>query len=155
MVRGPTYLKDRKKIPAGLTAFTLAAMDVVTMPHPVEHVSRFLPCVRCAEGGMFVGDETGAPSYVLCGGPCGALPALCKVRWKLGGGRRMTGQPAQPFVKSRLCFDAGFFFVRVLLGGTGEIKNESLPGLPPSHWRLGMWSRCRIPWSMCCASCLG
>lgn len=52
VVRGPTYLKDRKKIPAGLTAFTLAAMDVVTMPHPVEHVSRFLPCVRCVEGGM-------------------------------------------------------------------------------------------------------
>mmetsp|Transcript_6312 Transcript_6312/g.13904 ORF Transcript_6312/g.13904 Transcript_6312/m.13904 type:complete len:915 (+) Transcript_6312:68-2812(+) len=46
VVRGPTYLKDRKKLPAGQTVFTFASMDVVTLPHPVEHVARFLPAVR-------------------------------------------------------------------------------------------------------------
>jgi len=46
VVRGPTYLKDRKKIPAGFTAFTFGAMDVVTMPHPVEHVARYLRSIR-------------------------------------------------------------------------------------------------------------
>ncbi len=46
VVRGPTYLKDRKKVPAGLTAFTFAAMDVITMPHVVEHVARYLPAIR-------------------------------------------------------------------------------------------------------------
>jgi len=45
-VRGPTYLKDRKKIPAGLAAFTFGAMDVVTMPRPVQHVARYLPSIR-------------------------------------------------------------------------------------------------------------
>ncbi|KAG1665198.1 hypothetical protein FOA52_002599 [Chlamydomonas sp. UWO 241] len=45
-VRGPTYLKDRKKIPAGLTAFTFGAMDVVTMPHVVNHIARYLPSIR-------------------------------------------------------------------------------------------------------------
>ncbi|KAG1680323.1 hypothetical protein FOA52_015413 [Chlamydomonas sp. UWO 241] len=45
-VRGPTYLKDRKKVPAGLTAFTFGAMDVVTMPHAVTHIARYLPSIR-------------------------------------------------------------------------------------------------------------
>lgn len=46
VVRGPTYLKDRKKIPAGHTQFVFAAMDVVELPYAVEHVARFLPSVR-------------------------------------------------------------------------------------------------------------
>lgn len=29
VVRGPTYLKDRKKIPAGLSQLALAAIDVI------------------------------------------------------------------------------------------------------------------------------
>lgn len=48
VVRGPTYLKDKKKIPAGLTAFTFGAMDVVNYPKNFDgqHVSRFLPSIR-------------------------------------------------------------------------------------------------------------
>ena len=48
VVRGPTYLKDKKKIPAGLTAFTFGAMDVVNYPKGFDgqHVSRFLPSIR-------------------------------------------------------------------------------------------------------------
>ncbi|MEW5301210.1 MAG: hypothetical protein WDW36_004084 [Sanguina aurantia] len=45
-VRGPTYLKDRKKIPAGEPQFILASMDMVELPGPVEHVARFIPAVR-------------------------------------------------------------------------------------------------------------
>ncbi|KAG2483121.1 hypothetical protein HYH03_018011 [Edaphochlamys debaryana] len=52
-IRGPTYLKDRKKIPAGFSRFVLASMDVVKSPmgqtQPTEHVARYLPSVR--EGG--------------------------------------------------------------------------------------------------------
>lgn len=29
VVRGPTYLKDKKKVPAGLSQFAFAAMDVI------------------------------------------------------------------------------------------------------------------------------
>ncbi|GAX78760.1 hypothetical protein CEUSTIGMA_g6197.t1 [Chlamydomonas eustigma] len=45
-VRGPTYLKDKKKVPAGLAAFTFGAMDIFSIPEPVPHVARFLPSVR-------------------------------------------------------------------------------------------------------------
>eukprot|EP00983_Pelagomonas_calceolata_P111976 1159839-Pelagomonas_calceolata.AAC.4 len=46
-VRGPTYLKDQKKMPAGLSQFVMAAMDVVEVPEPIQHVARFLPSVSC------------------------------------------------------------------------------------------------------------
>uniref|UniRef100_A0A6S8KGU1 Protein ENHANCED DISEASE RESISTANCE 2 C-terminal domain-containing protein n=1 Tax=Dunaliella tertiolecta TaxID=3047 RepID=A0A6S8KGU1_DUNTE len=45
-VRGPTYLKDQKKMPAGLSQFVMAAMDVVEVPEPIQHVARFLPSIR-------------------------------------------------------------------------------------------------------------
>ena len=45
-VRGANYLKDRVKIPAGLSAFTLSAFDMVSLPYAVEHVGRFLPSIR-------------------------------------------------------------------------------------------------------------
>lgn len=51
-VRGPTYLKDQKKMPAGLSQFVLAAMDVVEVPEPVMHVARFLPSVSCNSGSL-------------------------------------------------------------------------------------------------------
>ena len=46
VVRGPTYLKDKKKVPAGMAAFTFGAMDMVSVPGAVEHVARFLPSIR-------------------------------------------------------------------------------------------------------------
>lgn len=45
-VRGKKYLEDRRKIPAGMAAFHFAAIDVITTPHVVEHVARFLPSIR-------------------------------------------------------------------------------------------------------------
>ena len=49
-VRGANYLKDRIKIPAGLSAFTLSAFDMVSLPYAVEHVGRFLPSIRWVWG---------------------------------------------------------------------------------------------------------
>ena len=45
-VRGKKYLEDRRKIPAGMAAFHFAAIDIITTPHVVEHVARFLPSIR-------------------------------------------------------------------------------------------------------------
>lgn len=45
-VRGPTYLKDKKKIAAGDSVFTLAAVDLVALPHAVDHIARYLPSIR-------------------------------------------------------------------------------------------------------------
>ncbi|KAF5831010.1 hypothetical protein DUNSADRAFT_13744 [Dunaliella salina] len=45
-VRGPMYFKDQKTMPAGLSQFMLAAMDMVEAPEPVQHVARFLPLIR-------------------------------------------------------------------------------------------------------------
>lgn len=46
-VRGPNYLKDRKKIPAKEPAFTLAAVDLLEVEKPTLHIARFLPSLRC------------------------------------------------------------------------------------------------------------
>jgi hypothetical protein len=45
-VRGPHYLSDRGKVPAGQRAYCLLAVDLVTTPTAVQHVARFLPSVR-------------------------------------------------------------------------------------------------------------
>lgn len=45
-MRGPTYLKDKKKIAAGDSVFTLAAVDLVALPHAVDHIARYLPSIR-------------------------------------------------------------------------------------------------------------
>lgn len=39
-VRGPNYLRDRVKIPAGNSKFWVASMDMVSFEKPVEHVAR-------------------------------------------------------------------------------------------------------------------
>jgi hypothetical protein len=45
-VRGPRYLADRVKVKAGVPELTLIAVDLVTTPDAVQHVSRYLPSVR-------------------------------------------------------------------------------------------------------------
>ncbi|GBF92229.1 hypothetical protein Rsub_05311 [Raphidocelis subcapitata] len=45
-IRGPNYLKDRKKIPAGTPRFRLLACDLVSTPTVIGHVARFLPSIR-------------------------------------------------------------------------------------------------------------
>jgi len=45
-VRGPGYLRDRVKQPAGNSVFWVASMDMVTHDKPIEHIARFLPSIR-------------------------------------------------------------------------------------------------------------
>eukprot|EP00798_Chlamydomonas_sp_ICE-L_P012286 gene12286-15440_t len=46
-VRGPTYLKDKKKVAGGRSIFTFAALDILTTGQkPVEHIARYIPSIR-------------------------------------------------------------------------------------------------------------
>lgn len=47
-IRGPNYLTDRAKIPAGEPVFELVAVDLLKLDDPVRHVARYLPSVRCS-----------------------------------------------------------------------------------------------------------
>jgi hypothetical protein len=49
-VRGASYLADRLKVDAGLPQFVLASVDLVAVDGPTQHISRFLPSVRCGGG---------------------------------------------------------------------------------------------------------
>ena len=54
-MRGPNYLKDKKKIPAGEPIFTLAATDLLQVKKPTPHIAPFLPslkCVSCQPGNL-------------------------------------------------------------------------------------------------------
>lgn len=46
MVRGPDYLRDRVKVPAGPPIFDLAAVDLLEVDQPVFHVARYLPSLK-------------------------------------------------------------------------------------------------------------
>ncbi|MEW5300425.1 MAG: hypothetical protein WDW36_003356 [Sanguina aurantia] len=45
MVRGATYLKDKRKVAAGLVECPLASYDFVQLVAPIEDIARFLPSV--------------------------------------------------------------------------------------------------------------
>ncbi|EFJ41032.1 hypothetical protein VOLCADRAFT_99063 [Volvox carteri f. nagariensis] len=50
-VRGATYLKDRKKVPAGLPAFSLGAVEMIQLPPPGVPVGRYRLPRRGGKGG--------------------------------------------------------------------------------------------------------
>ncbi len=45
-VRGPTYLKHKKKVPAAEPEFVLAAADLLQVEKPTQHIARFLPSLK-------------------------------------------------------------------------------------------------------------
>ncbi len=51
-MRGASYLADRLKVDAGLPQFVLACVDLVAVDGPTQHISRFLPSVRCVRVGV-------------------------------------------------------------------------------------------------------
>lgn len=54
-VRGPSYLKDRKKIPATEPMFELHSVDLVKVKQPTTHIARFLNSVQhCPSAFAFV-----------------------------------------------------------------------------------------------------
>ena len=47
-VRGPNYLRDKKKIPASDPLFALAAVDLVECETGTFHIAQHLPSLKCA-----------------------------------------------------------------------------------------------------------
>ncbi len=47
-MRGPNYLRDKKKVLADDPLFALAAVDLLEMETPTFHIARYLPSLRCA-----------------------------------------------------------------------------------------------------------
>lgn len=46
-LRGASYLADRTKVDGGMPQFVLGSVDLVETAGPTQHISRFLPAVRC------------------------------------------------------------------------------------------------------------
>ncbi len=46
-MRGPNYLRDKKKVVADDPLFALAAVDLLEMEAPTFHIARFLPSLKC------------------------------------------------------------------------------------------------------------
>jgi hypothetical protein len=76
-VRGPTYLKDKKKVPAGIAAFTFGALDIFSIPEPIPHIARFLPSVRydAQEQAMYSFPTRECPAQAMYSFPTRACPA--------------------------------------------------------------------------------
>lgn len=47
-VRGPNYLRDKKKVPASEPLFSLAAVDLVECETGCFHIAQYLPSLKCA-----------------------------------------------------------------------------------------------------------
>ena len=47
-MRGPNYLRDKKKIPASDPLFSLAAVDLVECESGCFHIAQYLPSLKCA-----------------------------------------------------------------------------------------------------------
>ena len=47
-VRGPNYLRDKKKIPTSEPLFALAAVDLVECETRTFHIAQHLPSLKCA-----------------------------------------------------------------------------------------------------------
>ncbi|GIM10649.1 hypothetical protein Vretimale_14246 [Volvox reticuliferus] len=140
-VRGPTYLKDKKKILAGAPAFNLGGVELIELPPPgtlvagqpsttgvVPHICRFLPSVR----------EGGAPfSIVIClvipGAPMLTLTSVfcCDKHPSILG-----TPPARPMDEEHNWqpFD---FVLHKFVYGSDETRNKILKLVP--HIANGSW----------------
>lgn len=45
-MRGPNYLRDKKKVLADDPLFALAAVDLLEMETPTFHIARYLPSLK-------------------------------------------------------------------------------------------------------------
>ncbi|KAG2492963.1 hypothetical protein HYH03_008870 [Edaphochlamys debaryana] len=140
VVRGPTYLKDRKKIPAGLPAFSLGSLELIVLPPVgtevcgtpstgvVEHVARFLPSVR----------EGGAPfsiiiHLVIPGAPLlGIVAVFCTDKHP----SQLGSPPADP-MEDRGDWSPFDFVLHKFVYGDTETRNKMLKLIP--HIASGSW----------------
>ncbi|PNW71078.1 hypothetical protein CHLRE_17g745697v5 [Chlamydomonas reinhardtii] len=142
VVRGPTYLKDRKKVPAGPPAFRLGAMEMVKLPAPgtavggakegtpgvVQHVARFIKSIR----------EGGAPfsviiNLVLPGSPLlGLVTVFCCDKHP-----SILGSPPQNPMDEPHDWQPFDFMLHKFVYGTDEERNKTLKLIP--HIASGSW----------------
>ncbi|KAJ9521560.1 hypothetical protein QJQ45_008851 [Haematococcus lacustris] len=129
VVRGPTYLKDKKKIPAGLTQFVFAAMDLIEVPHVVQHVARFLPSIR----------DSGLPfaiiiNLIIPGNPL--LGVVATFATEQHPNQILVNPPSRPMEEEHdwQPFD---FVLHKFLHGSTEQRNSMLKLIP--HIAAGSW----------------
>ncbi|GFR41631.1 hypothetical protein Agub_g2358 [Astrephomene gubernaculifera] len=129
-IRGPTYLKDRKKIPAGYTRFVLGSMDVIQQPPGAlhEHVARFLPSIR----------QSGAPFSLIVHLVIPGTPLLGIVATFVTDRHpSQLGQPpAQPMEEDH-DWEPFDFVLHKYMNGSTHTRNHMLKLIP--HIADGSW----------------
>ncbi|GIL64690.1 hypothetical protein Vafri_18544, partial [Volvox africanus] len=129
-IRGPTYLKDRKKIPAGFSKFILGSMDVIQQPPGAlhEHVARFIPAIR----------QSGAPFSVVVHLVIPGTPLLGIVATFVTDRHPATlgTPPAQPMEDEHEWEPFDFVLHKYMTGST-HVRNHMLKLIP--HIADGSW----------------
>ncbi|GLI71097.1 hypothetical protein VaNZ11_016166 [Volvox africanus] len=129
-IRGPTYLKDRKKIPAGFSKFILGSMDVIQQPPGTlhEHVARFIPAIR----------QSGAPFSVVVHLVIPGTPLLGIVATFVTDRHPATlgTPPAQP-MEDEHDWEPFDFVLRKYMSGSTYARNHTLKLIP--HIADGSW----------------
>ncbi|GIL85950.1 hypothetical protein Vretifemale_14471 [Volvox reticuliferus] len=129
-IRGPTYLKDRKKIPAGFSKFILGSMDVIQQPPGAlhEHVARFIPAIR----------QSGAPFSVVVHLVIPGTPLLGIVATFVTDRhpRTLGTPPAQP-MEDEHDWEPFDFVLHKYMTGSTFVRNHMLKLIP--HIADGSW----------------
>jgi len=128
-VRGPTYLKDKKKMPAGMSQFAFAAMDVIQIPCVTEHVARFLPSIR----------DSGVPfaiiiNLVIPGTPLLGIVATFATEQHPN---TLLQNPPQNPMEEEHSWQPFDFVLHKFLNGSTETRNQMLKLIP--HIADGSW----------------
>lgn len=129
-VRGPTYLKDRRKIPAGTAAFCLSAVELLVLDKPENrfHVARFLPSIR----------QGGAPfslvlSWVMPGNPLLTMVFIFSVERHPDS---LGVPPARP-MEEKHDWQPFDFVLHKFWNGTDQERNSMMKMVP--HIAQGSW----------------
>ncbi|GFR49260.1 hypothetical protein Agub_g11278, partial [Astrephomene gubernaculifera] len=141
-VRGATYLKDKKKVPAGQPAFSLGAVEMVVLPPPgtpvagetegtrgaLSHVGRFIPSIR----------QGGAPFSIIIhlivpGSPMLGLVAVfcCEQHPSI------LGSPPRSPMDEKHDWQPFDFVLHKFVYGSDETRNRMLKMVP--HIASGSW----------------
>lgn len=127
-VRGPTYLRDRVKVPAGNPEFSMCSIDVIALDNgPVEHLARFLPSVRC----------NGAPFSFVINLFIPGTPLIGLVYTFTSDRPPKAGTPPHHPMEEDHDWAPFDFVLHRFLNGTTQQKNRMLKLIP--HIADGSW----------------
>ncbi|KXZ52674.1 hypothetical protein GPECTOR_9g720 [Gonium pectorale] len=130
-VRGPTYLKDRKKVPAGRAAFGLGAMELVELPSAgasVEHVARYVPSIR----------QGGAPFSIIINLVIPGSPMLCLLAvFVCDKHPSILGEPPASPMDEQHDWQPFDFVLHKFVYGDDATRNSMLKLVP--HIASGSW----------------